>query len=108
MKYNHYSPDCETMLFEYSEREKAAEVYDQCLLQGKTAVILCDASAAEFFGERNILNLGSDEKHIAANLYQKLREGEKQARLIIAVAPEKRDGIMVGVMNRLTKACRSK
>lgn len=108
MKYKHYSPDCETMLFEYSEREKAAKAYDESISKGETAFILCDSSALEFFGDRNILNLGSDEKQIASNLYQKLREGEKQAQLIIAVAPEKRDGIMVGVMNRLTKACRRK
>jgi hypothetical protein len=42
---------------------------------------------------------------MAANLYDKLREGEQVAQLIIAIAPEKQDGVMVGVMNRLTKAC---
>ncbi|MCM1234903.1 MAG: L-threonylcarbamoyladenylate synthase [Ruminococcus flavefaciens] len=106
MKYKHYSPDCETMLFGYSEREKAAKAYDEYGSDG--VYILCDDSTARYFGGRNILNLGSTEREIASNLYSKLREGEKKAQLIIAVAPEKRDGIMVGVMNRLSKACRSK
>lgn len=108
MKYKHYSPDCETMLFDYSETEQAIKAYDDCVSRGITAYVLCDKTTAERFGGRNILDLGCDEREIAANLYLRLREGEKKAQVIIAVAPEKRDGIMAGVMNRLTKACRSK
>ena len=44
---------------------------------------------------------------MAFNLYDKLREGESKADLIIAVTPSKNDGIMKGVLNRLTKACNS-
>ena len=51
------------------------------------------------------MNLGETEREIACNLYDKLREGETFADIIIAVAPLKQDGIMVGVMNRLRKAC---
>ena len=51
------------------------------------------------------LDLGGDEREVAANLYDRLREGERVADMIIAVAPLKQDGVMVGVMNRLTKAC---
>ncbi|MDE6372897.1 MAG: hypothetical protein K2L72_00180, partial [Clostridia bacterium] len=57
------------------------------------------------FCGKNVLNLGDTENEIAANLYDKLREGERVAELIIAVAPKKQDGIMVGVMNRMKKAC---
>lgn len=67
--------------------------------------MLCDSGVAEQFGVRYVLELGRSENEIAANLYDKLREGERLADIIIAVAPEKQDGVMVGVMNRLSKAC---
>ena len=67
--------------------------------------MLCDSGVAEQFGVRYVLELGGSENEIAANLYDKLREGERLADIIIAVAPEKQDGVMVGVMNRLSKAC---
>lgn len=107
MKYKHYSPDCRTQLFRYDEVEKAVEEYKKQTLNGVKTFIMCDDITAKLVGALNILNLGSDENEIAANLYAKLREGEKIAQLIIAVAPEKQDGVMVGVMNRLTKACKS-
>ncbi len=108
MKYKHYSPVCETMLFAYSEMEQAKTAYINSTEQGKRTYILCDDKTAKILGIEKILNLGITETEIARNLYDKLREGEKVADLIIAVAPEKQDGVMVGVMNRLTKACRSK
>ena len=67
--------------------------------------MLCDSGVAEQFGVRYVLELGRSENEIAANLSDKLREGERLADIIIAVAPEKQDGVMVGVMNRLSKAC---
>ncbi|MCD8308517.1 MAG: threonylcarbamoyl-AMP synthase [Clostridia bacterium] len=105
MKYKHYSPDCRTMLFLYEEIDKAKDAYLRAQADGTRVYILCDAACAEQIGVKNILCLGKTEEDVAANLYGKLREGEKVADLIIAVAPEKQDGIMVGVMNRLTKAC---
>ena len=66
---------------------------------------MCDSGVAVESNCKNILNLGATENEIAANLYDKLREGERVADLVIAVAPEKQDGVMVGVMNRLKKAC---
>lgn len=107
MKYKHYAPDCRTMLFAFEERERAIEEYEKSIAQGITTYIMCDDETARLIGVENVLNLGDGEKQIAANLYAKLREGEKCARLIIAISPKKRDGIMAGVMNRLEKACKS-
>ncbi len=107
MKYKHYSPACETMLFNFHDRENAKCAYINSLALRKRTYILCDDKTAKLLNVKNILNLGATENEIARNLYDKLREGEKVADLIIAVAPEKQDGVMVGVMNRLTKACRS-
>ncbi|MBD5632666.1 MAG: threonylcarbamoyl-AMP synthase [Clostridia bacterium] len=108
MKYKHYSPNCRTMLFEFCDLQKAVVEYKKNKADGEKVKILCDDKTAEIIGEADILNLGKTESEIAANLYLKLREGENSASLIIAIAPEKQDGIMVGVMNRLKKACGSK
>lgn len=106
MKYKHYSPNCRTVLFDFSEVDKAVKLYKEECEKGVSAYLLCDDKTARETKVENILNLGKNENEIASNLYFRLREGEKKADIIIAVAPEKQDGIMVGVMNRLTKACK--
>lgn len=109
MKYKHYSPNCRTMLFEPEKSEEAAEEYKKERAAGTKAYIMCDNRCAErLLGKvptEHMLLLGSSGEEIASNLYFKLREGERVADVIIAIAPEDRGGVMVGVMNRLTKAC---
>lgn len=105
MKYRHYSPRCRTMLFAGEERETAVEVYNKNIKQGVKAYILCDDETARKVCVQNILNLGKTRDEMASNLYLKLREGEERAELIIAIMPSGRDGVMKGVINRLTKAC---
>jgi L-threonylcarbamoyladenylate synthase len=105
MKYKHYSPNCKTMLFPYDDRLSALEEYKRQIADGVKAYIMCDDCVAKQFNVQNVLNLGTTENEIASNLYDKLREGEQVAEIIIAVAPQKQDGVMVGVMNRMKKAC---
>ena len=105
MKYKHYSPRCMTRLYTYAERFDALKEYRDCIERGLRAYIMCDDGVAEELKVKDVLKLGKDENEIARNLYDKLREGEQVAEIIIAVAPLKQDGVMVGVMNRLSKAC---
>ena len=105
MKYKHYSPRCMTRLYAYSDRFEALREYEECKKRGLRAYIMCDDGVAEELKINDVLKLGADECEIARNLYDKLREGEQVAEIIIAVAPLKQDGVMVGVMNRLSKAC---
>ena len=104
MKYKHYSPKCSTVLFEYAEREQAFELYRKKLDEGVNVYLMCEDCLICEFSAQNILNLGKNEQEIANNLYDKLREGERVAELIIGVVPQKQDGVMVGVMNRMRKA----
>ena len=106
MKYKHYSPNCATELFSFEEMEDAVTLYNKSNSEGINAYILCDEQTAQLIQVDKVLNLGNTEDEIASNLYLKLREGEKVAQLLIAIAPQKQDGIMLGVMNRLTKACK--
>lgn len=104
MKYKHYSPKCQTVLFNFDKKTEAFEYYHEKISAGVAAYLMCDDSVVQEFDGKNILNLGKTENEIAANLYEKLREGERVADLIIAIAPNKQDGVMVGVMNRMKKA----
>lgn len=106
MKYKHYSPKCKTMFFAADELDKALSEYEKSNREGVCAYLLCDDETAKAAAVKNVLNLGKNGEEIASNLYLKLREGENKAQLIIAVAPKKQDGVMKGVMNRLTKACK--
>lgn len=106
MKYKHYSPRCETKLFTYEERFTAFELCKSKIADGVNAYLLCDLETAKQTDIKNILCLGKTECEIASNLYDKLREGEEIAQLIIGIAPQKQDGVMVGVMNRMSKACK--
>lgn len=107
MKYKHYSPACRTALYAYAQRQAALAEYKSKRTRGVNAFILCDDKTAKELKVGYVLNLGSTENEVAANLYSKLREGEKIADYIIAIAPEKQDGVMTGVINRLKKACGS-
>lgn len=104
MKYKHYSPKCDTVLFESNQVESAFELYRQKIDEGVKAYLMAENSVICAFEGQNVLDLGKNEQEIAKNLYDKLREGEYVAELIIGVVPQKQDGVMVGVMNRMRKA----
>ena len=105
VKYTHYRPKCETAMFTEKEIDKAKELYEEYVSNGKTPYIMCrDEIAGEFSG-KNLLLLGQTDKEIASNLYDKLLEGEKIADVIIAISMPREDGIYLGIMNRLRKAC---
>lgn len=106
LKYKHYSPNCATASFDFDQIEQAISLYDDCVAMDRKAYFLCDDQTSKLVGGRLCLNLGATEGEIASNLYLKLREGEKVADVIIAIFPQKKDGAMVGVLNRMSKACK--
>ncbi len=105
VKYKHYRPKCETALYSKTELDKVKAQYSQAVADGKTPYIMCENSVAKNFEGKNLLLLGDGGEQVASNLYDKLLEGEKKADLIIAVSPDREDGVYLGVMNRLRKSC---
>lgn len=103
MKYRHYHPNCETVLYKQNELDKAIQAYEKCLNAGKTPYFMCDSKIAKILKKRNVLDLGEGKEQISENLYYKLREGEKKADLIICF--ELVGSQLEGAMNRLSKAC---
>ena len=105
MKYKHYAPKCSTLLFEFNQLDEALLEFRRLLEQGNRVLILCEKEIGYLFPKESVLNLGATETEMAANLYQLLHEGEKRADVLIGIVPKKHDGIMAGVINRLSKAC---
>lgn len=103
--YKHYSPRCKTLLF-----DNVADGLAACRGVNATRVaVLCEDGAANEFVQAGVtvLNLGKTEREMAARLYERLREAEKICDVLITIEPKKKDGVMVGVLNRLRKACTS-
>ncbi len=103
--YKHYSPRCQTALCR-SMDEAARLCQEQT---GKRVALLAEDEviATCRLDDVKLLNLGKNEREMASRLYGLLREAEGVCDLLIAVEPNKKDGVMVGVLNRLRKACTS-
>lgn len=105
MKYRHYCPKCETALFERSDIAKAQALYDESLALGKKPYFMCDEEMAKKVNG-NVLSLGKTAEEIAFHLYDKLHEAEEKADIVIAFVVDTGSDVDVGVMNRLSKACK--
>lgn len=107
--YKHYSPRCQTALYTASELEWAQDACKKALKNGKRVAVLAETNLLHHFKDFGVtlLNLGKTDVEMASNLYDLLREAEKVADLLITVEPTQTQGIMVGVLNRLRKACQS-
>lgn len=105
VKYRHYRPRCDAVMFGKDESEKVIEKYEEEVKNGRIPYIMCSNDYINVFSGKNLLLLGSTGEEIASNLYDKLLEGEKKADIIIAVSPDRYDGVYLGIMNRLKKAC---
>ncbi len=102
--YKHYSPRCKTALYTGVDEALAA-----CRKERGRVAIMAEEKVLPLVKEANalLLNLGSTEGEMASRLYGLLREAEGVCDILIAIEPAKKDGVMVGVLNRLRKACNS-
>lgn len=105
--YKHYSPRCETVLFGTEEIEQAIVRCGTERKRGKRVAVLCEDGVADCFAGVEMLNLGKTETEMANRLYALLREAEKICDVLVTVEPREKEGVMVGVLNRLRKACTS-
>ncbi len=107
--YKHYAPRCKTTLFTATQIEESVAAYVRESAEGKRVAILCEESLIPVFLAvgAHTLNFGKNDSEMACRLYELLREAEKICDVLIAVEPRKTDGIMIGVLNRLRKACGS-
>ena len=103
--YKHYSPKCETALYPFSKLTCALSRIERESKTKRVGILCEEAVASACVGNAKVFSLGATEDEMAASLYARLREAEECCDLLIAIEPQKKDGKMVGVLNRLRKAC---
>ena len=104
MKYTHYTPNCETALFERSEVQQAINYCEEYEKLGKKVVFLTDNEMIALLPkDKNILSLGGSAEEMASNLYQLLHDGEKYD-CIISFKLKIDNELMLSVNNRFSKA----
>lgn len=102
MAYKHYSPRCRTAYVQ--TLESAVAFYQQEVKEGGNPYILCESALKTVLDGYNILELGDSGEEMAHRLYSLLRKGEQTATLLIGIEPNRKDGVMAGVLNRLHRA----
>ncbi|MBE7084728.1 MAG: threonylcarbamoyl-AMP synthase [Clostridiales bacterium] len=109
MMYKHYSPRCKTLLFSAENVENAILRYHAESQENQGVAVLCEEKWISVFEKAGAkcLNLGKNQAEMAMRLYGLLREAETVCKVLIVVEPTEKSGIMVGVLNRLQKACAS-
>lgn len=106
MKYKHYSPSVNTMMFGRDNLAEARKLYDAQTAIGKMVYFICDDTIAAELNNCNVIKLGSSSEEIADNLYEKLRSAESICDLLIGVELDVNNGVDRAVMNRFGKACK--
>lgn len=104
MKYRHYCPNCETVLFNRDEIDAAIVLYKENAKKGRRVWFLADDELCSRLRGYNVLNLGAVDKEMAANLYELLHEGESKADLLISFRLKTDTELMLSVNNRFSKA----
>ena len=102
VKYKHYAPRAETILFGVGEEDQAIAVYDKTVAGGQTAVLMATENVRAQAQNRNFISLGRTASDAANRLYAALRESEAYDVVIGVSLPKTGEG--VGVMNRMEKA----
>ncbi len=106
VKYTHYKPNCKTVMFLEEQLDLAKNYYDESISNGETPYFMCSDRVKNLLDAGvNVLNLGKSAEEMAANLYDKLLEGEKKADIIIAISLPDEKGVNMGIMNRMRKSC---
>lgn len=106
--YKHYAPRCQTRLFLAKAVDEAVEYAEECMQKAERVAFLCDSVVGkQILCPAVVLDLGSTPEEMAASLYARLREAEKICDRLIIIEPADRTEKMVGVLNRLHKACAS-
>lgn len=107
MAYKHYSPRCKTAYYTQEALGDAVATYMKEEQAGNRPCFLCESALikGELRGYRS-LDLGSTGREMAQRLYALLRRGEEECGILIAIEPKEKGGVMDGVLNRLTRACR--
>ena len=107
MKYRHYAPEAETILFEgetLCKREALAEAVADALRAGRTVGALVSRELAGVLSDEVIVVSYGDKAELANLLYDTLRGFDEKGADVIYLEGVDESDIGLAVMNRLRKA----
>lgn len=109
MKYTHYSPDADVTVVEGRTEDVVEHIKErllECSNKGIKAGVLATDETKGFYGENFIISVGSRENPItiAENLFDSLREFDKQSIQVVFAEAVANNGIGLAIMNRMNKA----
>jgi len=110
MKYTHYSPDAEVILFEGDPEAVAAEILKRAAayVQGgrRVGIMTFDERVDLYLGSGEVLSLGSAQRldQVAQNLFQTLRTFDADKIDVVLSETVEDSGLGKAIMNRLIKA----
>ena len=104
MKYTHYAPKAKVTIVLGDKDKVVSKIYSLAsdMPQNKVGILtMGDACAYNF---ENIMSLGKDREHIAANLFDALRKCDKLNLDFVYAEGLNEEGLGLAIMNRLKKA----
>ena len=110
MKYTHYSPDADVILLIGEDQTKVQKKMKEMAIseekKGKRVGLMIIGQVTEDFSASIVKSMGleGDLETIAANLYQLLREMDRQGVDLILVEGVNYEGLGLAIMNRMEKA----
>ena len=105
LKYKHYAPKCPMYLNTDGDLNKINDFIKKEETVGNRVAILCSRDIYNKLNSHGIFfDLGSNPEEAMHNLFEKLREAEKQCDVIIAVYTDKSEESN-GINNRIKKSC---
>lgn len=107
MKYRHYAPQAPMYLLEQNAVQYLQRFAEQAVRDGKKTGVLCSASLAEAFREKEgitVLSWGDTKEELAENLFYLLRDFDRISPDVILAESVDESGLGLAVMNRLRKA----
>lgn len=105
MKYKHYAPNSKCVLV-YSKnnnllKNKIKEISDSY----KMPIILSRTENINQYGNKVVIDIGSDVNEIARNIFSVLRKVDKFNPDIVIIEGVDPQGLGLAIMNRLIRAC---
>lgn len=109
MKYRHYAPKADFIMFEGSISNVVEEINKRQKMEearGKKVGIICTDESRKYYSASYVISIGSrrNQETIAANLYKVLRDFDETDTNIILGEAFYGDGLGQAIMNRLIKA----
>ena len=110
MKYKHYAPKSKCVLVYSKDNSKMIEKISELAKGQENATVICAKENMDKYNVNTVLSYGSKEnlEEISFNIFTLLRKVDKKNPDVVYIEGVSKEGIGLGIMNRLIRACSHK